>query len=121
MTEDLVSDKQISQGAQRRFTILIAATILIALFLVGVALDLYETSGAAQLDLSRPGYVSVRKQAVQSDQFNGFSSNGTIDKAAVDQFRQLYVSQATKATSVDSFSGDPMSDQALSIDNPPTN
>lgn len=119
MSEDLVADKQLSQGAQRRFIVLIASTILISLFLVGVALDLYETSGAAQLDLSRPGYVSVRKQAVQSTQFNGFSSSGSMDKAALDQFRQLYVSQSTKATSVDSFSGDPMSDQALSIDNPP--
>lgn len=121
MTEDILTDKQISQGAQRRFTILIVSTILIALFLVGVALDLYETSGTAQLDLSRPGYVSVRQQAVQSDQFNGFSSSGAIDKTAIEQFRQLYTSQAAKATSVDSFSGDPMSDQALSIDNPPVN
>ena len=120
MGEDLL-DKSVDKGAERRFALLISIAILISLFLVGVALDLYETSGTAQLDLSRPGYVSVRQKAIQSDGFTGFSSSGPIDKSAVDQFRQLYASQATKATSVDSFSGNPMSDQALSIDNPTIN
>jgi len=120
MSEELL-DKHMSKIAERRFALLLTFTILISPFLVGVALDLYETSGTAQLDLSRPGYVSVRQQAIESDGFNGFSSSGSIDKTSIDQFRQLYEGQAAKATSVDSFSGNPMSDQALSIDNPTSN
>jgi hypothetical protein len=109
---------QVNPWAQHRFTLLVAGAILVSLFLVGVALALYASSGAAQLDLSRPGYVSVREQAAEPDQFDGFSGSGEMDKAALDQFRTLYDQQAKKATSVDSFGGSVMSDQALSIDTP---
>jgi hypothetical protein len=88
------------------------------LFLVGVALALYVSSGAAQLDLSRPGYKSVREQVTRTEVFDGFSSNGSLNKDTVDEFRKLYATQAEKATNVDSFAGTVMSDQALSLDAP---
>ena len=115
-----VSRDSVSPWAQHRFTLLVVGAISVSLFLVGVALALYASSGAAQLDLSRPGYVSVREQAAEPDQFDGFSGNGEIDKEALDQFRTLYSQQAKKATSVDSFGGSVMSDQTLSIDNSPS-
>lgn len=118
--EDLVADGHaLSRWAQHRFMVLVGLTILVSLFLVSVALALYASSGAAQLDLSRPGYVSVRKQAVRSDTFNGYPATGTIDKDALDQFRNLYDKQAKQATSVDSFGGTVMTDQALSLDAQP--
>jgi len=98
-----------------RFLLLVASTILISLFLVGVALALYASSGTAQLDLSRPGYKSVRDQAVKSDTFNGFPSNGPIDSDAITQFRTLYQKQSRQVDG-SSFGGSVMSDQALSID-----
>jgi hypothetical protein len=119
MKEELVEGQPLSRWEQHRFMLLIGGTILIALFLVGVALALYASSGAEQLDLSRPGYVSVRNQAVRSDTFSGFPSSGPLDKTAIDQFRTLYTQQAGQATAVDSFSGDAMSNQALSIDDVP--
>jgi hypothetical protein len=120
MTEEqLVAEASMLSPWQRhRFLVLIGSTIIISLFLVGVALALYATSGAAQLDLSRPGYKSVRSQAVQSDSFSGFQASGSVDKNTIDQFRTLYSQQAEKATNVDSFGGDVMSDKALSIDAP---
>jgi hypothetical protein len=116
--EELMADSKKSNGGwgQHRFMALVGATIVVSLFLVAVALALYASSGAAQLDLSRPGYKSVRNQAVRSDSFNGFPSSGPINKSTLDQFRSLYETQAEKATNVDSFAGDVMSDQALSID-----
>jgi len=115
--EDLLAEgHSLSRWAQHRFMLLVGATILISLFLVGVALALYASSGTAQLDLSRPGYESVRKQAVRSDTFNGYPSSGAIDKSALDEFRKLYDKQAQQATSVDSFGGAAMSDQTLSIE-----
>lgn len=109
---------QLSRFEQHKFMLLVGITILIALFLVSVALAMYASSGAAQLDLSRPGYTSVRDKAVRSDSFDSFSANGPIDKSTLDQFRKLYDKQAQKATSVDSFGGTVMTDQALSIDAP---
>lgn len=120
MTEEqLVHDAKTMTSWQRhRFLVLIGGTIVISLFLVGVALALYASSGAAQLDLSRPGYVSVRQQAVQSDSFAGFPSSGPVTKDTLDQFRTMYQKQATQATNVDSFGGDPLSDKSLSIGDP---
>jgi hypothetical protein len=103
---------------QYRFLAMMIGAIAIAMFLVGVAMALYNTSGAAQLDLSRPGYQSVRDQVMSTDTFDSFPSSGPIDKATLEQFRQLYDEQAKQATSVDAFGGDVMSDKALSIDAP---
>ena len=120
MTEEqLVHDAHLLSPWQRhRFTVLILSTIVISLFLVGVALALYASSGAAQLDLSRPGYTSVRQQAVESDSFAGFSSSGPVTKDTLNQFQTMYKQQATQATNVDSFGGDPLNDKSLSIDDP---
>jgi hypothetical protein len=119
--EDLIADakaQQLSPWQRHKFITMVFLAITIALCLVGVALALYASSGAAQLDLSRPGYVSVREQASQAPQFDGFSASGTIDKAALDQFNQLYDERAAKAVGVDSFGGTVMSDKALAIDSP---
>lgn len=120
MTEqELLADKPtLGRWEQHRFLLLIGAIIVIALFLVGVALALYASSGAAQLDLSRPGYESVRGQVSKSDEVESFSASGPIDKEVLDQFRTLYSVQAEKATNIDGFGGDVMSDEVLSLDNP---
>jgi hypothetical protein len=117
--EDLnVEGHTLTRWEQHRFMLLVGGTILISLFLVSVSLALYASSGAAQLDLSRPGYQSVREQASRSDTFDEFPGTGTIDDKAVSQFRTLYDKQAEQATKVDSFGGNVMSDQTLSIDAP---
>jgi hypothetical protein len=117
--EQLVAEHHtLSRWQQHKFLMLIGLTIVISFFLVGIALALYNSSGTAQLDLSRPGFKSVQEQASQSDDFNGFPATGELDQEAFDQFRKEYDKQVKKVTTVDSFSGDVMSDQALSI-NPP--
>ena len=120
MTEqELMAEKpNLSRWQEHRFMVLVGTTIVIALFLVSVSLALYASSGAAQLDLSRPGYVSVRDQAARSDEFDNFPATGSIDKKALDQFRKSYDKQAERATNVDSFSGNAMDDQILSLDAP---
>ena len=119
MTEqELIAANAGFNGWQRhRFLVMVGMIIIVALFLVSVALALYTTSGAAQLDLSRPGYVSVQSDAARPDVFTSFPATGTIDKNSLDQFRKLYTTEAERATNVDSFGGDVMSDQTLSIDN----
>ena len=111
-------EQELTRWSKHRFMALVAVVIVVALFLVSVALGLYASSGAAQLDLSRPGYKSVREQAARPDTFDGFSANGELTKDTIDQFRKLYDQQAEKATNVNSFSGNAMNDATLSIDAP---
>lgn len=118
--DDLIAEAStMSPWRKHKFMVLVGITIVVSLFLVGVALALYRSSGAAQLDLSRPGYQSVRDQVVRTEDFDGFPSTGPLDKEALDKFRKMYDAKAKEATAVDSFGGNVMSDKALSIDEPP--
>lgn len=119
--EELIAEaKTLSRWERHKFMLLVGITIVISLFLTGVSLALYSSSGAEQLDLSRPGYQAVRDQVPKTDDFDGFPSTGTLDKQALDQFRELYDKKAKEATTFDSFGGQVMSDKALGIDNPAT-
>jgi hypothetical protein len=120
MTEETIerTGNKLTDASRYRFMIFIGIIILIAMFLVGVSMTLYTTSGTAQLDLSRPGYQSVREQASRTTAFEEFPSTGPIDQAAIDEFRKLYGEKTKELTSVDSFGGPVMTDKALSIDAP---
>ena len=101
---------------KNRFLIMIGGSVVVAVVLVAVSLALYSSSGAAQLDMSRPGYKDVRSQVNSSDNFQNYSSTGTLNQAAVTEFKDDFDSQATKTKSVDSFGGDPLSPAALGIE-----
>ncbi len=100
---------------RHRFLLLVAGVIAVALFLVSVALNLYNSSGAAQLDLSRPGYQAVRNQAKRDTVTTSFSSTGTLDKDSLDQFSTLYDQQAGKVTSVNSFDAAALGEDSLQL------
>jgi hypothetical protein len=102
---------------RHQFVSLIAGSIAISLFLVYVALSLYQSSGTLQLDLSRPGYDAARQEATRDNEvFEGFSANGPIDQESLDEFEKLYAEKAKDATSLDAFSGDALSDHTLLLD-----
>lgn len=105
--------------AKHRFIVMIAGSVMIALLLVVISLQLYTNSGTLQLDLSRPGYTSVRDQIHRDEAFKGYPGTGAIDKAALDEFQKLYDKRANDLISVDAFGSEVLTDQALGID-PPT-
>lgn len=99
---------------QHRFLVLIAGTIIIAIILVSISLYIYKASGAAQLDLSRPGYISVSSKTVNNDNgFVDYSEIGPVNSDTIRQFKSLYDQQAQSATTVDSFGGDPLNPDTL--------
>lgn len=117
--DEIVEDANHLPGWQKhRFMLMVGGSIVIALMMVSVAMKLYASSGAAQLDLSRPGYEHVSEQVSQTEVFKGFPSTGGIDKETLKEFREMYGKRAEQATNINSFGGDVMSDVALSIDTP---
>jgi len=93
----------------RRFIILIIAALIISFILLLISLSLYNFSGAAQLDLSRPGYVEVRNKTVDSSSdFKNYPNYGAIDQAAIDEFKTLYDEQAQVIKVADAFKNDPL-------------
>lgn len=107
----------VRQVKDHKFITLIIASISVSLFLVFAAMALYKSSGAQQLDLSRPGYEEVRTKA-QKDETEtvSYSASGTLDKAALKEFDEKYNSLLNKAKQQDTFSSDLLNIKSLQID-----
>lgn len=109
-------EPELTFWGRHRFLLLIGISITIALVLVAISMELYASSGAAQLDLSRPGYSAVTSQAVNTDSdFKNYAPVGQLDASSIGEFKALYDKQATKAKAVDAFSGDPLDPTVLEI------
>ncbi len=103
---------------QHRLVLLLISTILIAIVLTIISVGIYATSGAAQLDLSRPGYRSVSDQVEKQDTIDTYSSTGAVNEKAIKEFMELYDEQAEKAKAVDAFNGDPLNPEVLEFGTP---
>jgi hypothetical protein len=99
--------------------VFVSGSIVIALLLVTISMALYASSGAAQLDLSRPGYKSVQSKVDQSSgRFESFSSDGQVNKKVVEEFETMYKKQTKSVDSANTLSSSALDDQALGIDAP---
>jgi ABC-type Na+ efflux pump permease subunit len=101
-----------------QFVVMIALVLAMSLFLVYVALSLYQSSGTLQLDLSRPGYDNARQEAIKGDSvFKGYAADGPINAASLKEFDELYKQKAAEALiEIDAFSGDALTDATLTLD-----
>ncbi|MFZ1250183.1 MAG: hypothetical protein WAR37_01930 [Candidatus Microsaccharimonas sp.] len=106
-------DEQLSFWDRHRLSLLLIITIVIALILTAVSVTIYTVSGAAQLDLSRPGYRSVSSQVEEVDTIDSYSASGPVTKQVIEDFMKLYDEQAAKAKAVDAFNGDPLNPEVL--------
>lgn len=109
-------NQAIDQIKDHRLIVLVVMSIVAATALVAVALSLYATSGAAQLDLSRPGYEAIRTQAQEDNSYKGFASDGELDDEALAEFDTLYSEKLRELQSVDAFGGNVISTKSLQID-----
>jgi hypothetical protein len=110
------TEEEMSFWARHRYFVLIFSTIFVALALVGLSMWMYYSSGAVQLDLSRPGYSAVAQQVTDDEnKFTVYPSTGPINTDSLNQFQQTYDDQAANAKAVDAFGGDPLSAAALGM------
>ncbi len=115
MSEEIIEDHKANRLAKNRFVLLIAGTITISLVLVFVAMLMYLTSGAAQVDLSRPGYSSVRDQVEKTDdEFKTFPATGPIDSKTLSDFEAQYKKELEQIKT-EVFQPSALTDETLSI------
>lgn len=101
---------------KNRFILMIVGCVVLTFGFVAVAMMLYSISGAAQVDLSRPGYSGVRDQVVSEKGLgNAFPASGPVNSETLKQFRALFDTTADQIRATESFSGEQLSDQALGI------
>lgn len=118
MSADILNKDKAGEDAlpfwdKHRLSLLLIISIALAVTLTVVSVVIYNVSGAAQLDLSRPGYQSVADQVEKDPTVIDFSSFGKVDKQTVDEFLELYDKQAERVKSVDAFNGDPLNPELL--------
>lgn len=104
---------ELSFWDRHRLSLLLIITVLIALTLTVISVVIYNSTGAAQLDLSRPGYRSVSSQVEKSDKIDTYSAIGDVNKETIEEFMKLYDTQASKAKAIDAFNGDPLNPEVL--------
>ena len=75
---------------RNKLYLLIFGVVAIALLLVGIAMGVYNSSGAAQLDLSGPGFKDVQKGVQEDKDVTSYPASGSLDKASFDSFKKMY-------------------------------
>jgi hypothetical protein len=94
----------------------VVAALVIAMTLTVVSLWLYRISGAAKLDLSRPGYEKVREDVKDDgDSTKPFSPTGDLDDAAMADFRERYKNTKSRLDQMNSYDDAAMSDENLGL------
>lgn len=108
-----LSSAELSFWDRHRLSLLLLITVCIALIMTVVSVAIYNVSGAAQLDLSRPGYRSVSSKVEKTNNIYTYSATGAVNKDTIEQFVKLYDAQAGKAKAIDAFNGDPLNPDVL--------
>lgn len=101
------------QFREHRYLMMIGLTVVISLLITAFSLSLYHSSGAALLDLSRPGYQSIRSQT-NGKEVESYPATGPLDREALDKFQIMFEERSKRIQSED-FSRDVLSDEALGI------
>lgn len=104
-----------------QFGIFITLSICIAGGLMGISLWLYNDSGAAQLDLSRPSYQAAREESAKEEKAEkeaqtqeDFAADGAVNEETLKQFKEIYKLRLEKVKA-NAFRADPLSDDSLHI------
>lgn len=101
---------------RNRVLLFVFVAIIISILLAFYSMYLYNNSGAAQLDLSRPGYKEARSKATDSiSDFQNFPQTGSVSQSTIDEFKELYEKQASKIKSFDAFGTDPLNPDVLGV------
>lgn len=106
-------EEELSFWGKHRFLLLIVLTIVMAIIMTCISMVMYNVSGTAQLDLSRPGYKSVSDQVDTDNPIDDYSAFGPVNRTTVEEFTKIYDEQANKAKAVDAYSGDPLNPEVL--------
>lgn len=100
---------------QHRFTMAVLLAVFISFIMTAISLSLYVSSGTLQLDLSRPGYESARKNIINPDDTVEFSSSGPVNTQSLDQYQKLFDAQRKEMNSISAYKDKGLDDDSLTL------
>lgn len=112
----MISFARMKETAQKhQLTIAIVLIVVIAVIMTAVSLSLYVSSGTLQLDLSRPGYESARKELIKPEDKTDYATNGPVNKQTLDAYQKLFDAQRTELNRIRTFKDQGLSDETLTL------
>jgi hypothetical protein len=103
-------------AVQYKLAFAIGSAIVASLILTAFSVLLYNVTGSAKLDLSRPGYESVRQKVSRtSAQPNNFQSTGPLNNKVISSYLKEYDKQSTRLSSYDAFNPSLLDDSQLGL------
>ena len=100
---------------RHRLVYAVSAAIGMALLLSAVSMSLYISSGASQLDLSRPGYEKARTEIDESKSEARFEATGPMNASVIDEFQKLFTGHRDKMNALDDFDSTALDDTQLRL------
>lgn len=100
-------------ASKHRFTAAIVIVIAVAMTMTAISLSLYYSSGTLQLDLSRPGYETARKNIVNPDDTSEFSPYGPINSQTLSKYQTLFDTQRREMNALGNFKDKGLDDASL--------
>ncbi len=103
---------------RRNLIMLTILSVVIPLMTASVSIFIYWATGDIYLDRSRPGYIEEGEKHDETDDGKEqFSSEGKIDKAALDEYlEQLEIVENRLKDASSDFDAKALSDKALGIE-----
>jgi hypothetical protein len=103
-----------------RFRTMLAIAISITLMLTIINVSLYNITGTAKLDLSRPGYEAARKKINSSKEFDtySFSSNDPLSQDTIKKYLYHYDKHLKRTQAYDRYDVSVMDDANLGLNSP---
>jgi tetrahydromethanopterin S-methyltransferase subunit F len=89
--------------------------IVLSLVMTWIGLWLYGASGAARLDLSRPGFESAREKLQAEMTEKPYPNTGALDRQAINDFNDRFMKLQDQINGTSDFGEDVLSDSNLGI------
>lgn len=105
-----------SHAKDHKLLLMVFGSVVVSILLVLASLALYYSTGASQLDLSRPGYSDIREQVRNNDDYKGFNAAGPINEESLEEFDKLYTEKLKEIEAVDAFGNDVLSFESLELE-----
>ena len=103
-----------------RFRTVLAIAISITLILTIINVSLYNITGTAKLDLSRPGYEAARKKINNSEEFDtySFSPNDPLSQDTIKKYLYHYDKHLKRTQAYDRYDVSVIEDTNLGLNSP---
>lgn len=113
--------QQLARGFKKvpqpsRLPLALGMSVVFALLLTVVSVDIYASNGSSKLDLSRPGFEHERQEVRATDSQKTYDTTSAINRKAIDDFLQEYDSRTKDLSEYGDFRDQALNDTDLQLE-----